>query len=295
MRMKIEVLQAFVAAVEQGSFSKAGEVLYLSQPTVSRYIGELEKQIGGAVFVRNAHACELTTVGKQAYIHARRIVNEWKSIEALSEIEESGQELAIRIGYTYEEMLKLVTAALAKSGLPPEKMEVSVRFGDGKDITRLVLEGKLDCAVMHLPSVSFHKGLSIRLIRKCSMCMISSETHRLAGQKSLKMEQLVHETDVRISGEAGFYKQIDEAFNILNLSQIKHVYVQNAMDCLPGISYKNCIAFDADIYPTWPGCIKVPIEDWTTDFSLVFVTREDVVADAVERLYKALCATLKRE
>ena len=47
--MKIEVLQAFVAAAEQCSFLKAAEQLYLSAPTVSRYIAEMEKTVGDAL------------------------------------------------------------------------------------------------------------------------------------------------------------------------------------------------------------------------------------------------------
>lgn len=295
VRMKIEVLQAFVASVEQGSFSKAGEALYLSQPTVSRYIGELERQMNGALFMRNAHTCELTMLGKQFYIHARRIVNEWESIRELAKREADDRELTIRIGYAFEEALKLIAPALMKSGISSDKVELSVRFGEGSDITRLVREGKLDCAVMHLPSISSSTGLEIRQICKCRMCMYSSENHRLARQKSLKLEQLSNETDVRIAREAGYFKKIDEAFDKLNLPPIKHVYVQNALDCVPSIMYKNCIAISPDIYSPWPGCCKIPIEDWTTDFSLVFVTREDVFSVTTERLYKALCMVLKKE
>jgi len=293
--MKIEILQAFVETVEQGSFSRAGEILYLSQPTVSRYISELEKQTGGALFTRNAHACELTLLGKQAYIHARRIVNEWESLRELARKEEKNKESSIRIGYAFEEALKLITPALMKSGLSSDKVELSVRFGEGNDITRLVREGKLDCAVMHLPSISSSEELSIRQICKCKMCMYSSENHRLAGQKSLKLEQLRHETDVRIAREASYFKKIDEAFDALNLPPIQHVYVQNALDCVPSLMYKNCIAISPDIYSPWPGCLKIPIEDWTTDFSLVFVTRQGSFSASTERLYRTLCMVLKKE
>lgn len=84
-------------------------------------------------------------------------------------------------------------------------------------------------------------------------------------------------------------------FPKLNLPPIKHVYVQNALDCVPSIMYKNCIAISPDIYSLWPGCCKISIEDWTMDFSLVFVTREDAFSVTTERLYKALCMVLKKE
>ena len=293
--MKIESLQAFVAAVEQRSFSRAGEVLYLSQPTVSRYIAELEKLMGEPLFVRNAHTCELTLLGKQVYVHARRIVNEWENIEALRRKRAEGDNASLRIGYTYQEMLKIITSAFPETGFISSKLELSVRFGDGSDISRLVREGAIDCAVMHLPSVNDPQGLNIRLICKCGMCFHAPPGHRLAQYDTVKLEQLVHETDVRTTTEKGFYRMADEAFASLNLPQMKHVYVERAEDCMPIARYRNYICLNPEIYPPWPDCKKVKITDWTTDFSLVFVTRDGQMSGAVERLYNALCAAMKMQ
>ncbi len=291
--MKVEVLQAFVAAAEQRSFSKAGETLYLSQPTVSRYIADLEKQMGGALFERNAHTCELTLLGKQVFVHAKRMLNEWECIQTLKSGDAESKTSRVRIGYTYQEMLQIITPALSEIGASSVKTELSVRFGDGSDISRLVHEGMLDCAVMHLPSVSNLQGLSVRLICKCGMSFHAPEGHRLAGYDTVKLEQLIHETDVRIASEKGFYRMADEAFSGLNLPVMKHVYVERASDCMPITRFMKHICLNPEIYPAWPGCRMVKIEDWTTDFSLVFVTREDYVSDATERLYKALCTSMK--
>lgn len=287
--MKIEILQAFVVAAERRSFSKAGEALYLSQPTVSRYIGEMEKLMGGALFERNAHTCELTLLGKQAFVHAKRIVNEWQAIEALKADHRAQANAIVRIGYTYHEMMQMITAAIMKTDLSAKELEISVRFGDGADISRLIREGHLECGVMHLPSVTNPEGLMIRLINRCGMCLHVPQEHRLASFDRVKLEQLVHETDVRIQHEVGFYRMADEAFSKLNLPQIKHFYVERAIDCMPIVRYKNLICLSPSIYPAWPGCRKVPIEDWTTDFSLVFVTREGRFCENTEKIYRALC------
>jgi len=293
--MKIEALQAFVAAAEQRSFSRAGEILYLSQPTVSRYISELERQIDGELFTRNAHVCELTLLGKQVFVHAKRMLNEWENICALKAEITAAKSSLVRIGYTYQEMLQIITPALSEIGAASVKTELSVRFGDGSDISRLIHEGMLDCAVMHLPSVSNLQGLSVRLICKCGMAFHAPEGHRLAGYDKVKIEQLVHETDVRVANEKGFYRMADEAFSSLNLPPMKHVYVERASDCMPITRYMKHICLNPEIYPAWPGCRMVRIEDWTTDFSLVFVTREGIISDASEKLYKALCASMKKE
>ena len=290
--MKIEALQVFVAVAEQRNFSKAAQQLYLSGPTVSRYIAEMEKTIGDVLFIRNAHVCELTMLGKQVYVHARRIVNEWESLEILGKKRAHDEGKRIQIGFAYEEQVRLVTQTLAAGGLFSDNRELSIRCGDGADITRMVRDGNLDCAIMSLPSVVRSDGIEVRIIRKCNMCMHASRKHRYAGYDELKLEQLIYETDIRTTKEQGYYKKIDEAFANLGLPELKHVYVQSSLDCLTGITYRDCIGFSPDIYPPWPDCKKVRISDWTTDFSIVFVTRADCASATLEKLYKALCETL---
>lgn len=288
--MKMEVLQAFVAVAERRSFSKAGEELYLSQPTVSRYIREMEKSTGGALFVRDAHSCELTLLGKQVFVHAKRIINEWQAIEKLKDESRATINENVRIGYTYHLMMLMISDAMMKMNQKAEDVEISVHFGDGADISRLIREGKLECGVMHLPSVSNPDGLAIRLISRCDMCVQVPQGHRLAAYDQIKLEQLIHETDVRIQREIGFYRMADEAFAMLNLPPMKHIYVERASDCLPIVLHRNRLCLSPSIYPPWPGCKKVIIEDWTTDFSLVFVTKEKQMCENVEKIYRALCS-----
>ncbi|MDO4493367.1 MAG: LysR family transcriptional regulator [Clostridia bacterium] len=285
--MKTEYLQAFVAAAEKQSFSLAGAALYLSQPTISRYIGELEKHLGTPLFLRNAHTCELTPTGKQVYLHAKRILNECDAIDALKQTTDHRDDV-IRIGYTFHEMMPRISAAIMQTDAGARGPEISLRFGDGSDICRRIREGLLECGVMHLPSVPPGSGLTIRLISKCGMCVYIPETHHLAARKGVKLEQLIHETDVRTQNEKNYYRMTDEAFKALNLPETKHRYVEHAADCMPIVRYKNLICFTPALYPAWPGCVKIPIEDWTTDFSLVFVTRPERETPYLDALCRAL-------
>ena len=286
--MRIESIQAFVSAAELRSFSKASENLYMSQPTVSRHIRELEKQMGVALFVRNAHTCELTLLGKQVFVHAKRMINEWESIQAFAG-NVGNQERVVRIGYTYQEMLSLITPALSDRRFLSRKLELTVRFGGSTELLRLLRENQLDCVVMHLPSVSNPADLEIRRIQKCDMCVHVPESHHFADRDVVTMEELSRETDVRVLNEKGYYKMADEAFRSLNLPLMQHEYVQNVADYIPVACYRNLVYLRPSIYEPWHGCKKVGIQDWTTDFSLVFVTRAEGNTEITEKLYQALC------
>ncbi len=64
MNDRISTLQLFCRVARTGSFTAAGKEVGLSQPSVSRIISNLEKDLGEALFVRSTHAVSLTEVGE---------------------------------------------------------------------------------------------------------------------------------------------------------------------------------------------------------------------------------------
>ncbi len=63
MSDRISTLRLFCRVARTGSFTTAGKETGLSQPSVSRLISNLEKELGAALFVRSTHAVKLTEAG----------------------------------------------------------------------------------------------------------------------------------------------------------------------------------------------------------------------------------------
>ena len=64
--MDLFQLEAFVAVVREGSFSKAAKSLYRTQPAVSQIIQRLEEEIGQTLFDRSSRRGVLTDAGQRA-------------------------------------------------------------------------------------------------------------------------------------------------------------------------------------------------------------------------------------
>ena len=73
--MDLRGLQIFIEVAELGSFTRAGQRLGYSQPTISFQIRQLEQELGVPLFDRIGHTVSLTEAGREALAYAHRICN----------------------------------------------------------------------------------------------------------------------------------------------------------------------------------------------------------------------------
>ena len=72
--MEFKQLQSFVAVVKYKSFSKAAEKLYISQPTISTHIRQLEEELNVRLIIRTTKSIEITPKGQELYEYAAHIL-----------------------------------------------------------------------------------------------------------------------------------------------------------------------------------------------------------------------------
>ena len=93
-------LQVFCAAARELSFTRAGEVLYLTQPAVSFQVTQLEKALDVRLFERLHNRIHLTAIGEQVYRYAEAILGLYDDMEqtvrALAEDGAGGTRLGAR-------------------------------------------------------------------------------------------------------------------------------------------------------------------------------------------------------
>ena len=96
--MTIRHLTIFVAVANQGSMSAAAAHLYLSQPTVSQAIRELEKHYNGLLFERLGKKLYLTERGNLLLPQARSLIHQFHQLEEL--MLNQGQSSTLKLGST---------------------------------------------------------------------------------------------------------------------------------------------------------------------------------------------------
>ncbi len=152
MVLNLHLLRIFQSVVEQQGFSRAAEVLFISQSAVSKAISELERQLDlplierGVGATRGRRGVQLTDGGQALYQHARGIF----AMERIA-IEEVRERVGLRKGW-----LRIgASTTVAGYWLPPAiagfmkqfpDIDVELVVGNTRHTSQAVIDGRIDVA-----------------------------------------------------------------------------------------------------------------------------------------------------
>lgn len=89
--MELRTLRYFLAVAREENMTEAANVLHVTQPTLSRQIADLERELGVELFERTNRSCVLTSDGMRLRQRAEEII----SLVEQTELELSDRELGI--------------------------------------------------------------------------------------------------------------------------------------------------------------------------------------------------------
>jgi DNA-binding transcriptional LysR family regulator len=187
--MDIEQIATFVEVAHAGSFSKAAQRLYRTQPAISTQVRLLEKQCGQALFVRHARQVELTLAGKILLRYGERL-RELRA-GAVGALQEMGRHPrgSIVIAANEATVLYVLPTMLLqfKRDYPDIRLELVRNFS--RKIIEKVLENSVDFGVVTLPFK--HAHLHVLPIHKDEVAVLVPPDHPLARLESVRLEQVV--------------------------------------------------------------------------------------------------------
>lgn len=146
--MDISDIAMLEAIVRYGSINKASEVLYVTQPTLSKRLSRLEYKLGTQLFLRSSSGLTPTAhtlfIIEQSQPIKTMIGNIERHIELVNTLEAG--DLNLGVGPIIERLyFPHVLHKLTQSAT--SKLNISIRTEAAQDLKRLVLEGEIDIAV----------------------------------------------------------------------------------------------------------------------------------------------------
>ncbi len=218
--MDFRQLQYFVKVVQEKSFSRAAEQLYVSQPALSKTISGLEEELGTRLILRNSRKFVLTAHGKTLYEKSRGIISDYENLQeyAAKLVHDNGGTIRCGISLVLNTIL---VPYLLKFQRQYTDIELDIHELPTKDLLFALQRNNLDVAFSIAPFD--YSELDIHPIAKDYASVIMPNEHPLAGKDVVSAEDLrgqklillndryvIYDNVVRACEKAGFKPQIQK-------------------------------------------------------------------------------------
>ncbi len=260
--MDLQSLNIFIQVAEMNSFTKAGEKLGYSQPTVSFQIKQLEKELGAKLFDRIGHTVSLTEEGKDALQYAQNIchMSEEMLLGADGRKEVSG---LIRVALPDSLCGSLVINEFARFRKEYPNLNLKVMTAGTDELFRLLDHNEVDI-VCTLDKHIYDRAYVIANEEKIDVHFVVSARNTLAERESVTIEELIKEPFVLTEKGMSYRGLLDEFM------------ARNSMEIQPVLEMGN-----TDLI------CQVVEEDAGISFLPDYATEEAVQRGAVKRLQVA--------
>jgi DNA-binding transcriptional LysR family regulator len=210
--MTLFQIEVFLKVVETGHFTKAGEILGLSQSGISHNISALESELGILLLNRGRSGISLTNAGEQIIGHMRNILADSEHIKQKTAAILGIEIGKIKIGSFPSVSSKLLPGiiALFKSKYPGIVLELYE--GGYNDITQWVTNGVVDLGFVSLP---INNGLEFIPLIKDKLVVLLPEGHPLQNHHSLNIKNIYKEPF--IMPKSGCEVKVNERFHLEGL------------------------------------------------------------------------------
>ena len=162
MDMELRTLRYFLAVAREENMTEAANVLHVTQPTLSRQIGDLERELGVELFERTNRSCVLTSDGMRLRQRAEEIISLVEQTEGELADRELGIAGNIRIGAGETRVMQVVLGAFADVRRDYPGVTCELYTGNADAVEERLERGLLDFALVIEP-VNLEKYEWIRM------------------------------------------------------------------------------------------------------------------------------------
>jgi DNA-binding transcriptional LysR family regulator len=206
--MDLWQLKIFCKVIELKSFSKAGETVHLSQPTVSSHIKDLETHLGTRLVDRLARTALPTKAGELLYDYARRLLalrdeTESAMAEFLGKIR--GR---LALGGSTIPGAYLLPRFIGQFRARYPKVRIALTVGDTREMISKLMSGQIEMAVVGARSDD-HQLVQKRLIED-RMCVVVPSDHPWARRKQISLTDLKAEPFIIREPGSGTLKSLEQ-------------------------------------------------------------------------------------
>jgi len=246
-RLRFSHLNWLISLGETCSLSETARLCHTTQPALSRWLKELEDDVGTPLFERHSRGLAPTSAGQLLINYAERMSTEVdRAEESLTAIKE-GNGRMIAIGTSPASAPSFVPAAVSEfmTRQPTAKVQVHENTMDVL-MQRLAL-GELDLVVGRMDNYKPHEDFQNEMLYEEDICIVSRLSHPLAQQEYLQWEDLYQYDWIVWPSGAPIRTKLDSSLAQASLKPPSYKIESNSMVAnLWLLQYTDAIAVASD-------------------------------------------------
>lgn len=279
--MNMQQLRYVVAIANTGTFREAANTLYVSQPSLSVAVRDLEDELGFKIFKRTTTGAELTARGSLFFEKAQRLVTTFDSFENQYSKTDSHQK-EFSISSQHYDFLPALMAQFSKQY--PEYQRFRIFESTTVQILDEVVEGHSDIGIIYMNAQNA-EGITRKMVKQgleaidlipFQTHIYLSKDHPLAHKTSLTMADLAGLPVVKFTQEKDEYLYYSE--NLVDSKDTTLVFKVTDRATLNGILERtNAYATGSGFLDSASvnGITVIPLEE-AFDNKMVYVKRSDM-------------------
>lgn len=217
--MKLQQLRYIWEVSRNGlNVSATAQVLYTSQPGISKQIRQLEDELGVEIFARSGkHLSHITAAGEQVIAVAGEILRKCEQIKQIASEFSNEREGVLAVATTHTQARYALPAVIRNFMQDYPGVSLHMNQGTPSQIAAMAADGEVDFAIATEGLEAFPELITMPCYR-WNRCVVVPREHPLAKVEKLTLEELAkHPIVTYVFGFTGRSK-LDEAFNLRGLS-----------------------------------------------------------------------------
>lgn len=211
--MDVRQLEFVVAIADELNFTRAAARCSIGQSGLSHQVGQLERELGTALFDRSNRGARTTAAGEAFVACARRVLQALQEVRAEIALLDGHVRGTLRVG-----SIPVLARDIGLLGLLREFEEsypqVELVMSDVGSVTAAtqLLTGELEVSVLGLHEHQMPQGLAHHLVQLQPLVAVVGRHHRLRGTGVLDLAELADERFLDGGHDSGLRVQVDAAF-----------------------------------------------------------------------------------
>ncbi|WP_375088981.1 selenium metabolism-associated LysR family transcriptional regulator [Peribacillus sp. RS7] len=212
----MDPLKVFVTVIEQKNFSRAGDILNLSQPGVSLHIRNLENELGTKLIYRSPKQVQITEPGKILYRHAKQMLNHYET--AIREINDFNNVVSgtMKIGASFTIGEYYLPKVLAEYAAQYPLVDIQIIISNSNEVIQGIRSNKLDIGLIE--GETDYKDIDVSPFMNDEMIVVVPPVHPLSQMDIIEGSLLQNQTWVLREQGSGTRAYSDKLLSSLELN-----------------------------------------------------------------------------